>query len=207
MGRKQGNKSALAQKFDCCTAELGPMPANKTEHDLMEVSAWVKRFADLIEPGGSVLDLACGRGRHVRFFLAAGHSVVALDRDVSALRGLEAGKRLEVIECDLEDGSAFPLAGRRFAAVVVVNYLFRPLLPQLVQAVAPGGLLIYETFARGNERFGRPRNPDFLLAPGELLDAVSGRLRVLAYEDLIVERPQPAAVQRICARNETSATE
>lgn len=171
-------------------------------HGLRPASPWVRRFLELVPADGPVLDLACGSGRHARLFLTRGQPVVALDRDLSGLADLAGQAGLEAIEADLEDGSPFPLEGRRFAAVVVVNYLHRPLLPLLVEAVAPGGLLLYETFAQGNERFGRPRNPDFLLAPGELLDAVHGRLRVLAYEDLIVERPRPAAVQRLCARRE-----
>ena len=101
-----------------------------------------------------------------------------------------------------EDGRRFPLAGRRFAGVVVTNYLYRPLFPALIAAVAPGGALIYETFAKGNEGFGRPRRPEHLMNPGELLEAVRGRLRVRAFEDLIVEAPRPAAIQRICAVNE-----
>ena len=170
--------------------------------DVAAASLWIHRLLGLVPEDGPVLDLACGGGRHARLFLARGQAVVALDRDLSGLADLAGQSGLELIQADLEDDSRFPLAGRRFAAVVVVNYLHRPLLPLLVEAVAPGGLLLYETFARGNERFGRPRNPDYLLAPGELLDAVRGRLRVLAYEDLIVERPRPAAVQRICARRE-----
>ena len=162
-------------------------------------SAWVARFAEAVPAGGLVLDLACGGGRHTRLFLDRGHPVLAVDRDLSGLADLGDHATLERLEVDLEDGRPFPLADRRFAGVVVTNYLFRPLLAPLVAAVEPGGVLIYETFARGNERFGRPSNPDFLLEPGELLEAVRGRLRVLAYEDLIVERPKPAAVQRICA--------
>ncbi len=172
-------------------------------HGPSRPSAWVRRFAPLVPAGGAVLDLACGCGRHSRLFLAAGHPVTAIDRDTSGLADLAGQDGLEAIAADLEDGRPFPLAGRRFAGVVVTNYLHRPLLPALVDAVAPGGLLIYETFARGNERFGRPSNPDFLLEPGELLEALRGRLRVLAYEDLVVEEPKPAAVQRICARRET----
>jgi SAM-dependent methyltransferase len=162
-------------------------------------SAWIARFAPMIPAAAPVLDLAAGGGRHTRLFLARGHPVTALDRDVSALRGL-AHPRLELLEADLESGGPFPLAGRQFAAVVVANYLHRPLLPALVEAVAAGGLLLYETFARGNEAFGRPSNPAFLLEPGELLEAVRGRLRVLAYEDLTVSQPRPAAVQRLAAR-------
>ena len=131
---------------------------------------------------------------------------MAVDRDLSGLGDLAGQPGLETLEADLEDGRSFPLAGQEFAGVVVTNYLYRPLLPALVEAVAPGGALIYETFARGNERFGRPTNPDHLTKPGELLEMVRGALRVLAYEDLIVERPKPAAVQRICARREAPET-
>jgi len=172
----------------------------RAPHGPAKASAWVERFAPLVPPLGEVLDLACGKGRHSRFFLEMGRKVVAIDRDISAVADLE--DRAEIILADLEDGRPFPLAGRRFAGVVVANYLYRPLLPSLIDAVGPGGLLIYDTFARGNEQFGRPSNPDHLLRPGELLDAVRGELRVLAYEDLIVDEPWPAAVQRICARRE-----
>lgn len=172
------------------------------KHGTLAPSPWVRRFAELLPAGGRVLDLACGKGRHSRFLLAAGHPVTAVDIDVSGLADLAGEARLEVLDADLETGAAFPLAGRRFAGVVVTNYLHRPLLPALVAAVDDGGLLIYETFARGNEAFGRPSNPDFLLAPGELLRAVAGPLRVLAYEDLVVDTPRPAAIQRICARRE-----
>ncbi len=174
-------------------------------HGGLSPSAWVERFAPRVPQGGAVLDLACGGGRHSRLFLDRGHPVTALDRDLSALGELRGRPGLEAIEADLEDGGDFPLAGRRFAGVVVTNYLHRPIMAAVVAAVAPGGVLIYETFARGNERFGRPRNPDHLLMPGELLDAVHGSLRVLAYEDLIVERPGPAAIQRICAVNEAAS--
>ncbi len=167
-----------------------------------EPSPWVCRFAARVPAGGRVLDLACGGGRHTRLFLERGHRVLALDRDLSGLADLADYPGLETVEADLEDGSPFPLAGRRFEGVMVVRYLYRPLLPALVEAVAPGGVLVYETFARGNERFGRPKNPDHLLEPGELLEAVRGTLRVVAYEDLVIEAPRPAAVQRICALRE-----
>ena len=179
------------------------MPSAAGGHRETEApSTWVRRFAGLIRPGGEVLDLACGGGRHVRLLHELGFRVVAVDRDVAGLTGLAGRAGLEILERDLEDGGPFALSGRSFDAVVVTNYLYRPILPALVEAVAPGGLLIYETFAKGNERFGRPANPDYLLDPGELLRAVAGKLRVLAYEDLTVERPRPAAVQRICARRE-----
>lgn len=163
-------------------------------------SPWIRRFAWLVPAGGEVLDLACGSGRHARFFLSLGHPVLALDRDLSGVEDLRGQSGVTLCRADLEDGAPFPLAGRRFAGVVVTNYLYRPLLPALVAAVAPGGALLYETFALGNERFGRPANPDYLLAPGELLRAVAGRLRVVAYEDLIDSEPRPAARQRLAAR-------
>jgi SAM-dependent methyltransferase len=166
----------------------------------VDPSPWVVRFAGLVSSGGDVLDVACGSGRHTRLFLERGHRVVAIDRDLSGIADLPEHPRLERMEADLEDEEKpFPLSGRRFAAVVVANYLHRPLLPSLVAAVGADGVFIYETFSAGNERFGRPKNPDFLLRPGELLDAVRGRLRVIAYEDVVVDRPSPAAIQRVCA--------
>ena len=162
-------------------------------------SAWGARWAGLIRPGGEVLDVACGSGRHARLLAAQGFEVVAVDRDPGLFPDPPPGVTL--VGADLEAGP-WPFAGRRFDAIVVTNDLHRPLLPVLAASLAPGGVLVYETFARGNERFGRPSNPDFLLAPGELLELARGRLRVVAYEDLVVEAPRPAAVQRLCARRE-----
>jgi SAM-dependent methyltransferase len=176
----------------------GPAPAG-------EPSGWVCRWAQLLAPGGAVLDVAAGAGRHARWFAARGHPVTALDRDETALAALDVQPRITAVRADLE-GAPWPLApSARFAAVVVTNYLHRPLFPHLLDALAPGGMLIYETFARGNEAFGKPSNPAFLLMPGELLDAVRGRLRVLAYEDGFVAQPRPACVQRICAVRDTPA--
>lgn len=159
-------------------------------------SAWVVRFAALIAPGGACLDLACGGGRHARLLAGRGHPVTAVDRDADAIAALRAVPGVEAVTADLE-GGPWPLASRQFAAVVVANYLHRPLFPAILGALAPDGVLIYETFAAGNERFGRPRNPDFLLRRGELLDLVRGRLTVVAYEHGVTD--QPAVVQRICA--------
>jgi SAM-dependent methyltransferase len=158
----------------------------------------VCRFAPHIRAGGSVLDVACGGGRHARYLAALGLQVLAVDIDAAALASLAgvAGVRAETV--DLE-GAPWPYAGRSFDAVVVTRYLHRPLLVPMVEALAPDGVLIYETFAAGNERFGRPRNPEFLLQPGELLELARGCLRVIAYEDLFVESPKPALIQRICA--------
>jgi SAM-dependent methyltransferase len=165
-------------------------------------SPWIERFAGLVPVGGAVLDLAAGGGRHTRFFLGRGHPVLAVDRDIGALAGI-ADARLTCLQADLES-APWPLGDRRFAGVVVTNYLHRPLLPRLVEAVAERGALLYETFAQGNEAFGRPRNPDFLLRPGELLEAVRGKLTVLAYEHGRVDRPRPAAIQRIAAVRDPS---
>jgi len=162
-------------------------------------SAWVERWAELIAPGGTVLDVACGGGRHARWFAARGYRVDAVDRDAGRIAELSRIPGIAALCADLE-GRAWPYSGRAFDGIVVTNYLHRPLFPLLIEAVAPAGVLIYETFAAGNERFGRPSNPDFLLHPGELIEAVRGALRVIAYEDLVVAEPRPAAVQRICAR-------
>lgn len=161
-------------------------------------SAWVRRWAPLLRSGGAVLDVACGGGRHTRFLAGLGHPVDAVDRDPAAIAALSGLTGVTGLCADLE-GGAWPYAGRRFAAVVVTNYLHRPLFPLLRAALAPGGVLIYETFAIGNEAFGRPSNPDFLLHPRELLGLAGEDMHVLAYENGYVERPKPAVVQRICA--------
>ena len=196
------------------------------QHELEMPSAWVVRWADRIAPGGRVLDVASGTGRHARWFAARGHGVDAVDRDAQALSTLRNVIGVRTVCADIENGE-WPCERGCYAGVVVANYLHRPLFPELLAALAPGGALIYETFARGQERYGRPSNPDFLLKPGELLEVVRGRLRVIAYEDLevvlsspiaplpataardeakstaadapITLQPKPAVVQRICA--------
>jgi SAM-dependent methyltransferase len=155
------------------------------------------QWAGLIAAGATVLDVAAGGGCHSRFFAERGHKVTALDRDTSAFA---AHPDIEIVEADLEDGSPWPLPGRAFGAVVVTNYLHRPLFPALLDALAPGGVLLYETFMLGNERFGRPSNPAFLLKDGELLDLARGRLSVTAYEARMISQPKMAMVQRIAAR-------
>src|SRR4029434_5338583 len=156
------------------------------------------RCADGVPPGGRLLDLACGKGRHARYFAARGYPVEAVDRDPGILADLKAVRGVTTRCADLERG-VWPYSQERFAGIVVANYLHRPLFPDLLLAIAPGGVLIYETFATGNEKFGRPSNPDFLLRPGELLELARGTLRVIAYEDLFTAKPKPAMVQRICA--------
>jgi SAM-dependent methyltransferase len=168
-------------------------------------SPWVVRFAPLIEPG-EVLDLACGGGRHARFLAARGHAVLAVDRDSTSL-ALAAGKGITTAQCDLENehaqtSSGWPFQSARFQGIVVTNYLHRPLFAPILTSLAPGGILIYETFAVGNERFGKPSNPAFLLQPGELLDLAQGaareRFHVVAFEEGYVTSPKSAMVQRIC---------
>jgi SAM-dependent methyltransferase len=171
---------------------------HKTHCGPDQPSAWVERFAPLV-PKGPVLDIAAGAGRHSRLFARLGHPVTAVDRDTSLLDP-EGG--YEIVEADLENGSPWPLHDRRFSGIVVTNYLFRPLFPVLIEALAEGGVLIYETFAHGNETYAltSPRNPLHLLQPDELLNIVHGKLSVIAFEQGILQKDKgPAVIQRICA--------
>ena len=161
-------------------------------HGTEAVSPWIARWAHLVPEGARVLDVASGRGRHARFFTGRGCKVTAVDRDEEALRSIAADA--EKIHADIENGP-WPFAGRTFDAVIVTNYLWRPLLPAIAQAVAPGGCLLYETFALGNEAYGKPSRPDFLLRPGELLTAFAS-LETIAYEHGFLATP-PRVVQRI----------
>lgn len=173
------------------------------KHMSEKSSLWVERFLPHIKSGGTVLDLACGRGRHSLRLHAAGFQVEAADRDAGALAEIAAkAPGIGTRAVDLE-GAAWPYHGRRFDAIVVTNYLFRPLLPLLLDALEDDGVLIYETFMTGNERFGKPSNPEFLLRPGELLEVVRGRLTVVAFEQGEVAMPRPAMVQRLCATRRT----
>jgi SAM-dependent methyltransferase len=166
---------------------------------LLNPSPWVTRWSHLIAPAGRVLDVACGGGRHARWLHAQGFAVTGVDRDAAAIAALQSIGR--VIVADIEK-APWPLHGETFDAVIVTNYLWRPLLSTIVASVAPGGLLIYETFAAGNEAFGKPSNPDFLLLPGELLWACS-TLQIVAYEDGLLADP-PRRVQRIAARRQAA---
>ena len=162
-------------------------------------SAWVQRWAAFIRPGGNVLDVAAGAGRHSRLLARMGFEVDAVDRDTSGFA--ERAPQVRLLQADIEEGP-WPYEGRRFDAIVVTNYLHRPLLPVLVDSLEHGGVLIYETFALGNEKFGKPSSAAFLLAPGELLELARGKLRVLGFEDVVVSDPRPAAIQRLAARRE-----
>ncbi|MDH1903205.1 class I SAM-dependent methyltransferase [Comamonas aquatica] len=157
-------------------------------------SAWVQRFAHLLPAGAQVLDLACGSGRHARWLATQGHAVTGVDRDAHALAALPP--EVDTLFADLEN-APWPLPDRRFDAVVVTNYLWRPLWPQVLASVRPGGVLLYETFAQGNAAYGKPLRPDFLLSPGELLQVCAG-WTVVAYEHGLLRQPE-RVVQRVAA--------
>ena len=170
-------------------------------HGALVPSPWVQRWSALLRDGASVLDVACGSGRHLRWFAQRGCRVTGVDRDAAAVEPLRPLG--EIVVADIENGP-WPFAGRRFDAVVVTNYLWRPLLPAIVDCVAEGGVLIYETFAAGNETVGKPSRPDFLLRPGELLGMAAG-LRVIGYEDGFLADPD-CYVQRIAAVRESPSS-
>lgn len=161
-------------------------------------SPWITRFAPLIPPGARVLDLACGQGRHSRFLAARLCDIVAVDRDSQALAALGGVPRVTTIAADLE-GGPWPLSGVQFDAIIVANYLHRPLFPLLLDSLDSGGAFLYETFAAGNEAYGRPSNPEHLLAADELLLLLRERLRIVAFEQGLVGAARPAVVQRVAA--------
>lgn len=171
----------------------------KETPEIIPPSPWVQCYIGHIPAQGHVLDLACGSGRHARLLAARGWSVLAVDRDREALAALAGVAGIETAVMDLEGGD-WPLANRQFDGIVVTNYLWRPRLPELLAMVAPGGVLIYETFMLGNADYGKPSNPDFLLQPGELrrLAGAAG-LREIAFVEGFVDRPKPAMRQAICA--------
>ena len=163
-------------------------------HGAQAPSQWIARFAHLVRPQGQVLDIACGLGRHMRLFHAKNHGVTGIDKAQAAI---DAVANLgPAIQADIEN-DPWPLPGQQFDAVVVTNYLWRPLWPQILDSVKPGGLLLYETFAQGNEAFGKPSRADFLLAPGELLQVCNG-WQIIAYEHGQLRQPE-RVVQRVAA--------
>ena len=166
-------------------------------HDL-QPSPWVLRFAGLIPTAGTVLDVACGSGRHARWLASLGYRVEAVDRDAQAIARLAQIPCVTARVCDLES-DPWPYGAAQFDAILVTNYLHRPRFAALLEALRPGAVLIYETFMVGNERLGKPSNPDFLLQAAELLERVQPALTVVAFEQGRIESPRPAWVQRICA--------
>lgn len=168
-------------------------------HASLPPSDWVRRWTPLIPREGTVLDLACGRGRHLRWLASCGLSVLGVDRDEAALS--EAAAWGSTLQAELEQGP-WPLTGRTFAGVVVTHYLWRPTWAHLLDCLAPGGVLIYETFSRQHAHIGKPSRDDFLLRPGELIERCAG-LRVVAYEDGYLPHPD-RFVQRIVAVREKS---
>ena len=167
-------------------------------HDALAPSPWILRYAHLVPAGARVLDLACGFGRHARLFAQRGADVLAVDRERDALATLDGVAGIETRRIDLE-ASDWPFTGERFDAIVVSRYLHRPALPRLIAAVADDGTLLYETFARGNEAYGRPSNPDFLLEPGELLAVAAPHLTVVAFAQGLAADGRRAVVQRLAA--------
>jgi SAM-dependent methyltransferase len=175
-------------------------------HGMEPPSAWVQRWSHLVPERGVVLDVACGRGRHAHWFHERNHPLALVDREQAAIEFIAnqlPATAFEAVVADIE-GGPWPFAGRQFEAVVVTNYLWRPLLPTLLASLAPGGVLIYETFTQGNETVGKPSRPDFLLRPGELLELCRG-LRVVAFEEGFHETP-PRFIQRIAAVREAAGT-
>lgn len=169
------------------------------DHGLTKPSRWVQRFLKGVKPGGSVLDVACGAGRHMRLALEMGYSVTGIDKDLSQVEDLADRKDVGLVEADLETGRPFPLKDMRYDGVIVTNYLHRPILGDIVGCVATDGVLIYETAAVGNESHTGPSNPDFLLKPNELITAALPELVIVAYENGIRSDRSPNVVARIAA--------
>ena len=177
-----------------------------TSHTSDLPSAWVQRWSHLVRPGGTVLDVACGRGRHARWFYERNHLLVLVDRSPEAIESIALpAPACQTVVADIENGP-WPFVGRQFDALVVTNYLWRPLMPTLLASLAPGGVLLYETFAQGQETVGKPSRPEFLLCPGELLDVCRG-LRIVAFEDGFLQAAPgqaPRFVQRVAAVREVA---
>ena len=166
---------------------------------MAQISEWVRRYYSQIPKNGLILDLAGGTGRHARFLSKKGFKLVLVDNQIAKARDLQNVEGVKLIEYDLEDGNPLPFPAGSFQGIVVTNYLYRPIFPKLFCLLDDGGVLIYETFAIGHEKYGRPTNPDYLLKSGELINLVSPQMRVIAYEERLIARPAKAYVQRIVA--------
>ena len=165
----------------------------------MVISPWVREHYKYVKEGGLVLDLACGNGRHGKFLMEKGFKVVFLDLDISQLTGVCNKLVNQIIQHNLEDGSSWPFAPEMFDAVVVTNYLHRPIFKKLISVISCDGLLIYETFAKGNEAFGKPSNPNFLLNPEELIELVRPKMRVTSFHEGYSNDGRNAIMQKIVA--------
>ncbi|WP_333874693.1 class I SAM-dependent methyltransferase [Methylobacter sp.] len=169
-----------------------------SHHLLEKPSLWIVKYAPLIRKGGWVLDLACGNGRHAIRLAEQGYQVDAIDRDAEVVSGMVGMDNINVSIADLEAGD-WPQSEQKYDGIIVSRYLYRPMLSTLASLLNPGGVLIYETFMTGNERYGKPSNPDFLLLPNELFDVYSPLLNIVAFEQGEQQTPRPAVMQRICA--------
>ena len=166
---------------------------------MAQISDWVGRFYSQIPKNGLILDLAGGSGRHTRFLAQKGFKLILLDNQIAKAKDLQNVENIELMEYNLENGNSLPFLTKSFKGIVVTNYLYRPIFPQLICLLDDGGVLIYETFAVGHEKYGRPTNPDFLLKSGELISRISPQMRIIAYEECLITRPAKAYVQRIAA--------
>ena len=177
------------------------MPRNCNNPAQMNASPeeWVKKHIHLIPEKSTVADIACGKGRHTRLLLRRGFFVVAFDKDVSGLRDIPPTPNLRVVEVDLEADNECLKHPKEFSAIIVVNYLHRPLFDNLIHALKPGGILIYQTFMVGNERYGRPHNTDYLLKENELSTRLEAEFRIIEFDQGYIEYPKPAVIQKICA--------
>lgn len=166
---------------------------------MAQISEWVRRYYRQFPKNGFILDLAGGTGRHARFLSQKGFKILLVDNQISKAKDLQNVEGIKLVECDLEDGNSLPFPASTFQGIVVTNYLYRPIFPQLLCLLEVGGILIYETFAVGHEKYGRPTNPDYLLKSGELINLVSPQMRVIAYEEHSITRPTKAYVQSLVA--------
>ena len=175
--------------------------SKKRPHSSLKPSPWVTRFIPLIPHGGEILDLACGSGRHTRYLLDSGHKVTALDKDVSKVIMLTSNSNFSLFQWDLETIDPWPFPDKSFSGIVVTNYLYRPLFQNLINALDDNGILIYETFSIGNEHYGHPKNPDFLLNNEELFELCKNELTVVAFEQgIVLRQTAPKVIQRVCAQ-------
>ena len=158
---------------------------------------WVECYSSLIPSGGSVLDLACGSGRHTGMLLNKGYQVTAVDIDTTLIKQNFSNKNLNIVKCDLESLSFWPFEKNSFLGIIVVNYLHRPLFSKIIESLREEGVLVYQTFADGHSRYGKPKNPDYLLKRGEL-KTVFDSMKIISYQHGYLSYPSQSIIQRIC---------